>query len=689
MIDPVISSPSVAPSPGAAVAGPNAPGAAPTPAPPAVPDYALLRRIGVGGYGEVWLARSTATGALRAVKIVYRASFTDARPFLREFEGLLKFETVSRAHPSQLALFHVGRNEDAGWFYYVMELADPAQPPSQIEDPQSAKSGGSYGPSANLDPATLLQYSPRTLRSDLENGRLPAARVLEIGRALAEALVHLHGQGLVHRDVKPSNIIFVAGQPKLADIGLVTDASDVRSMVGTEGYLPLEGPGTPATDIFALGKVLYEALTGLDRRQFPELPADLRQWPDAALAFELIAVVIKSCAADARERYPSVEAMRIDLARLTTGGSVKRHRAWIRGTKLVSSAVGLIALVTLVVLGGRRWIQSDRQQNSTEVSIGWTTNRDAADTFTKATLFWGNDVPERNATVGNLLEQSVRIDPNFALAHAAIAMKFEGDACNDRQPLEAWPEAERHLQRAMELEPRLPQVHFSLGAWLALVHHDWRRAEAEVLRGLELEPAAVSQRRVYALLLIRQGRLSEAITQARMAVNHDVTKVGAHNIAALAFYYDHQFTNALAELDQVDQLAIKNDWGLQTRAHVYLTLGRADDAVTLYRKVRKESSQYIWPRAFLFYAVTVTGKSQPDDPTLPELLARSNEPRGAYCMALAYTALGDKEKALDWLDTAYTRNEWDLLEVKVDLRVDSLRHEKRFQELLKRMNLAP
>ena len=84
----------------------------------------MIERIGSGAYGEVWLARNTATGARRAVKIVYRATFTDERPFNREFEGIKKFDVVSRSHPSQLALFHVGRNDPAGYFYYVMELAD-------------------------------------------------------------------------------------------------------------------------------------------------------------------------------------------------------------------------------------------------------------------------------------------------------------------------------------------------------------------------------------------------------------------------------------------------------------------------------------------------------------------------------------------------------------------------------------
>src|SRR5450432_2247927 len=91
---------------------------------PVVPDYDLLRRIGRGAYGEVWLARSQATGALRAAKIVWRHTFEDARPFQREFNGIQQFERISREHPSQLALFHIGRNEPGGYFYYVMELAD-------------------------------------------------------------------------------------------------------------------------------------------------------------------------------------------------------------------------------------------------------------------------------------------------------------------------------------------------------------------------------------------------------------------------------------------------------------------------------------------------------------------------------------------------------------------------------------
>ena len=74
---------------------------------PSIPDHELLRRIGGGSYGEVWLARNV-LGDYRAVKVIYRDKFEHDRPFDREFEGIQKFEPISRLHESQVDILHVG-----------------------------------------------------------------------------------------------------------------------------------------------------------------------------------------------------------------------------------------------------------------------------------------------------------------------------------------------------------------------------------------------------------------------------------------------------------------------------------------------------------------------------------------------------------------------------------------------------
>src|SRR2546427_9980924 len=89
--------------------------------PLSVPDHELLRPIGEGSYGEVWLARNK-LGTLRAVKVVYRRTFEDARPFEREFRGIQKLEPISRSHEGLVDILQVGGTDE--YFYYVMELAD-------------------------------------------------------------------------------------------------------------------------------------------------------------------------------------------------------------------------------------------------------------------------------------------------------------------------------------------------------------------------------------------------------------------------------------------------------------------------------------------------------------------------------------------------------------------------------------
>jgi serine/threonine protein kinase len=198
-----------------------------------------------------------------------------------------------------------------------------------------------------------VTYSPRTLRSDLKaRGRLTVTEAVTLGVELAAALGHMHRHGLLHRDVKPSNVIFVQGRPKLADLGLVTSASEARSFVGTEGFIPPEGPGTVRADLFALGRLLYEAVTGKDRSEFPELPADLDAWPNREEFLEFNEVVTRLCAPDPARRYANAAEVAGDLNLILAGRSVRRANGVERRLRRASQISG-IALVVLALAVGR------------------------------------------------------------------------------------------------------------------------------------------------------------------------------------------------------------------------------------------------------------------------------------------------------------------------------------------------
>ena len=195
-------------------------------------------------------------------------------------------------------------------------------------------------------------YAPKTIRSEItRRGRLPFEECLQLSLSLTAGLGHLHKAGLVHRDIKPSNIIFVKGVPKLADIGLVADADDAKSFVGTEGFIPPEGPGTPQADIYSLGKVLYEIATGKDRQSFPEPPTLVADFPERERFLELNEVIIEACAADLRARYGSAEEMHSELALLLSGKSVKRLHQVERRLAILTRVGILIGLAAVVAAG--------------------------------------------------------------------------------------------------------------------------------------------------------------------------------------------------------------------------------------------------------------------------------------------------------------------------------------------------
>ena len=265
---------------------------------PVIPNLRLLRCIGRGAYGEVWLARNEIAVHL-AVKLIYRDSFPDRGPYEREYRGILHYTPLSRTHHGLVQILHVGRGQEAGFFYYVMELADCAHAGRDI-DPDF--------------------YVPRTLAHELDTrGRLPVRESLTLALELSESLSYLHSRQLIHRDIKPANIIFVNGVAKLADIGLVTHVAEARrdpKHLGTEGFVPPEGPGTPTADVYSLGKVLTEVCLSHAALKDPAAPVAHAEGEDPGERDAFANVIRIACDDDVARRFKSVQEFQTELMAL-------------------------------------------------------------------------------------------------------------------------------------------------------------------------------------------------------------------------------------------------------------------------------------------------------------------------------------------------------------------------------------
>ncbi len=246
--------------------------------------------IGNGAYGQVWRVCNN-TGEFQALKEIQLAKFDDADPYEREFRGIKSYKPISNQHPGLLHVDYVYRAEHGSYFFYVMELGDAL-------DPGWEANGG--------------KYEPRDLGragAQMEGRKMPARECIRIGIKLLEALDFLHQHGRIHRDIKPANIIFVNGQPKLADVGLIRETptpGQQATRVYTPGFDDPLGLGTKLADMYALAITLYTSSTGNKEGSFPQLPTLVSQEQEF---MRLNEIILRACQPVATARYASAAEM--------------------------------------------------------------------------------------------------------------------------------------------------------------------------------------------------------------------------------------------------------------------------------------------------------------------------------------------------------------------------------------------
>jgi predicted Ser/Thr protein kinase len=423
-----------------------------------LPGYELLGELGRGGMGVVYRARQTSLDRLVAVKMI--AAGPHALPRQRE-----RFRTEAAAvarlqHPNVVQVFEAG--EAAGRRYFAMEHMD----------------GGS-------------------LADRLAGVPMPPAAAAQLLRTLAGAVHYAHERGVLHRDLKPANVLLTTdGTPKIADFGLAkllaadgSDAPDVTipgAVLGTPSYLAPEQAEAkpqslgPATDVYGLGAILYELLTGrppfrgattldtLDqvRSQEPVPPRRLQP----KVPRDLETVCLKCLQKDPAQRYPSAAELADDLGRFLDGMPVRakptpawrRCLAWARRRPAAAALVAVSLASAICLLSGGAWFTAKlrvERDHAWQAQADAERERDDAQqqrARAQAILLYACEAVDKNAKVTIERKQGLVRDPvpggvpySLACVYALAARVTRHDttlAPADRDQL-----ADRYTHRALEM----------------------------------------------------------------------------------------------------------------------------------------------------------------------------------------------------------------------------------------------
>ena len=284
-------------------------------------QWKLAQEIGRGAYGVVYRAVGPG-GECAAVKVCRRDDIGD-ECYARELRGAKLFKVI----PPQEGLVRMRDLVETDWgFYAVLDLAD-----DEFDGLPNSSDG----------------YRPKTLARVIAGEKaLPLKECVKLAISLANGLTALQRHHLLHRDIKPGNVIYVGGRPVLSDPGLLIEESDAVSLVGTPGYVPPEKFTDAASDIYSLGLTLKAASFG---RQVDELDKGPAMEADTGSACFPVWWRILNKATDpvASRRYQSAKALLKDIHSLRCRMALRsRPRGWL----LVSEIVVLVAVWALCIL---------------------------------------------------------------------------------------------------------------------------------------------------------------------------------------------------------------------------------------------------------------------------------------------------------------------------------------------------
>jgi serine/threonine protein kinase/Tfp pilus assembly protein PilF len=695
-----------------------------------VGNYRVMALLGAGGMGEVYLTEDTRLGRRVALKLL-PAQFTT------EPDRLHRFEREARAasslnHPNIITIHEVGQLE--GEPFIITEFIEGKTLRQQMAA------------------ATMMLREALDLAIQVASALEAAHKAGIVHRDIKPENIMLRPDGLV-KVLDFGLAKLTESQPPAPGAEATTPAgvqTKTGLVMGTVTYMsPEQARGLAVdarSDIFSLGAVIYEMVAGrvpfegattsdvivsiLERE-----PAPLSRFAPG-VPDELERMVKKALAKDQDERYQLARDLLIDLRNLKqvmelqgkldgvrTAGLKGATPAGLQGsvdadeqltTRSTDAEVALtvpsaahlvgkfkthkravaIVLAVLMIAGAATiyFIYFTRGEAIDSIAVPPSVeNAEAKKLYQQGDYYWRKNTDEATIESGEYFKQAIEKDPNFALAYVGLAKYYIVMAgFGNMRPKEALPKAEVALSRALVIDEKLSGAHQALASFKMWYDWDWSGAERELKRAIELNPEG-EVRGIYNRLLEVTGRIDEAIADASVDWKEPngsrLQRVERlPKLLSLAGRYN--------EAIEAWRKILEKEPNRRGMAHlaigeIYARQGRYEEALAEMLEV-KPRIRYPRELARIGYVYAAAGKRREAIKILEEMegLTGKRYNLGTHIAAI-YAALGNKDKALAWLTKACDEYEQGVVDLKVDPRLNTLRADPRFVDLLRRVKLAP
>lgn len=330
------------------------------------------------------------------------------------------------------------------------------------------------------------------------------------------------------------------------------------------------------------------------------------------------------------------------------------------------------AIAARVVRGLRPVLTAPEQEKLTK---RYTDSQEAYEAYLRGRYLWTKRTTESSRQSIGYFKQAIEKDPNFALAYVGLA---------DTYLIHDVTKAHPTLRKALDLDDTLGETHASLGFLATFWAWDWGAAEPEFKSAIELSPNYATAHQWYALYLAARGRLDEAKTEMRQAIELDPLSPNMNADLGQIYYFAHEYDAAIAQCQKALELDPNFLFAHSYLSHVYAQKGMHLESVKESLECDQEVGRTPREIASLREAYLHSGWRG----FLRALLEREKIQRMGHAeKASTYALLGDQENAIKELERAYDNKEFFLTFVQVEPEYDDLRSDPRFQDLLRRMRL--